>query len=563
MAQDKDMEHASSSGGGQSKRPPLSRQHSEVGDAQHRPKQHQKQHHVRHVHSRVPSSKALHKQHAQAHANQPAASGKTTGNSTSARRAASPPESVTPQQRSLSSTLQSHKRATSEVKLPRHPSSPAIQKSASQSSIKRNRSQGEIHKRTRSTDKLKRHSGGTATHRPRSSKSQVHFDLGSDGQDEEEWVDASGSNSPHLSRKGSINSSVQSSLRPAPTGANSRPDTPLEDVQQEHSTPDRERVHHKEYLTTRLLQRTPSHGAPPQITSDMAQADQTKISSDSSGHDTPSSTLPGSSKDGLTSRFVNTPGSGITSEGSFYRPETSNGPEPEEPTRSVKSTTSLSQPRNTPELAQIIDDRDDSALVPKPARRVAGKPAEQSRIQQKLNLQRASSAIEPGHNVPSATGNIGSSALIGVGGPGYDGASSRDPRMSKLLERTGMEYLVVRRYQNPVARSLTRLGRVPEIEKTRRIPRINTGSTNNKRSMDSATRHVRNVSTGDPRRPITPRNTTSIRTNGGSSFEGEDDNRLNERLSGSSLVGGEDDDGTAAILRSLWEKSMDLSASGD
>jgi hypothetical protein len=100
------------------------------------------------------------------------------------------------------------------------------------------------------------------------------------------------------------------------------------------------------------------------------------------------------------------------------------------------------------------------------------------------------------------------------------------------------------------------------MDKSKRIPRINTGSTNSKRSLELATRHVRNVSLPEARRPVTPKRPDSIRTNGaGSSYE-EEVNRLNERLSGSSLVGGEED-GTAALLRSLWEKAPELSASAD
>lgn len=570
MAPEKDSDSAPSSAS-QSKRPPLSRQHSEVSDGQHRTRQHQKQHHVGRLHNRVPSSKALHKQQGQGHQShahlQSAAGGKTGANASSARRALSPTSPVAPQQHSRpSSVLKPHQRTTSEIRLPWENAANSLQKSASQSNIKRNRSHGEIHKRTRSSDKIKRHSGGgggTASHRPKSSKGQVHFDLGSDGQDEDEWVDASGSNSPHLSRKGSINSSAQSSVRPLTTSAsNSRPETPVEPAQPEQPSaePEREREQRKDYPTNRLLKRTPSHIAQVQMSTEMAQATQPRISPDPSNQNSPSTVPSSGGKEGLTSRFVNTPGSGITSEGSFYRPATSNGLQPEETTRKARSTVDLSQSHDALDSARIVDDRDDSALVPKSGRRAPGKPAEPSRIQQKLNLQRASSAIETRHTPPSVTGNIGTSPLIGVSGPGYDGAGGRDPRMGKLMERTGMEYLVVRRYQNPVGRSLGRLGAVPSSEKTKRIPRTNTGSTNSKRSFDLAVRHARKTSAS---RPVTPRDATSIRTATGSSYEGEDDNRLNEGLSGSSLVGGEDDDGTAAILRSLWEKSMDLSASGD
>jgi hypothetical protein len=164
--------------------------------------------------------------------------------------------------------------------------------------------------------------------------------------------------------------------------------------------------------------------------------------------------------------------------------------------------------------------------------------------------------------VAGVGGVIGASPLIGVGGPGYDGGSSRDPRVGRLLERTGMEYLVVRRHQNPVARSLNRLTHLPGRDKSKRIPHIHTGSIGSKRSLDSA-RHVRNVSLPEARRPVTPKRPDSIRTNGaGSSYE-DDINRLNERLSGTSLVGGSEEDGTAALLRTLWEKAPELSGSAD
>jgi hypothetical protein len=132
--------------------------------------------------------------------------------------------------------------------------------------------------------------------------------------------------------------------------------------------------------------------------------------------------------------------------------------------------------------------------------------------------------------------------------------------MGKLLEKTGMEYLVVRRYQNPIARSLARLS---QLDRAKRIPtRPNTAAGPNGKQrpleLQLPHRHSRNVSMpvvgGAP--PATP--TASIRTTktaaGNSSF-GE------ERLSGSSAVEG--DDGTTAALRGLWEKSAELVGSGD
>jgi hypothetical protein len=205
-------------------------------------------------------------------------------------------------------------------------------------------------------------------------------------------------------------------------------------------------------------------------------------------------------------------------------------------------------------------------------------PAEKSRTQQKLNLQRASSVMEPGQTATGGAGVVGASPLIGICGPGYDGGNSRDPRVGKLLERTGMEYLVVRRYQNPVSRSLSRISQLPGSGKNQRIPPRNgagvaatvAAATNGKRSTElgppghSRTSSLLQERDRDGRRPATPRRAQSIGTNGGgSSFEADDEaGRMHEGLSGSSLVGGEEDS-TVATLRNMWDKVMDLSASQD
>lgn len=528
-----------SSASGQSKRPPLFRKESDTqGDLHLRHKQGQKQHHVGRLHARVPSAKGLHKaghNHSHTHLH--------------TRRIASPPDQA-------HQPPSSHRRSTSEVKLQRELSATSLAKNQAESSLKRNRSYGDVHRRSKSSDKLKRNSGGAAAQqRPKSSsKSQVHFDLGSDGPDEEgDWVDASGSNSPHMSRKGSINGSAQSSVRQAQSNENSRPQTPADLRRPEASTPDRERTHHQQYLTSRLLQRTPSHGAPPKMAADVAQINPSMSSPDDDAGPGTSLSFADSNKEGLTSRFVDAPGSGVTSEGSFYHPPGKAAAMMDDSPHRPTSATNLSRPNEEPDHARLVNDTDDSALVPKTARRRAAPPAETSRIQQKLNLQRASSAIEPGPSGPVSSGVA--TPLIGVSGPGFDGGTSRDPRVGKLLDRTGMEYLVVRRHQNPVARSLNRLRRLPDEGRMRRIPRVNTGSTNSKRSVDL--RHTLAGNAASASRPVTPRH------DGDPGFDADEESRLSERLSGSSLVGSSDDDGTAALLRNLWDKSMDLSGSGD
>lgn len=592
----RDLDNASSSG--QSKRPPLDHRDSDsqsdttntsgAPSHQHRTKTHQTHpkhhHHVGRLTARVPSTKAFHKQHAHAHVH------------TSAHGHGQPPKLIRRQTSRPASPTEverpPHRRATSEVKLARRSSSANLPKSPSPTSLKRNRSHVEVGKRTRSSDKLKRTSSGTGIHRhtPKtcSSKTQVHFDLGSDDQ-EDEWVDASGSNSPYLSRKGSLtNGSAQSSLRHEPSTEDPRPTIPSaasQAQQQKSASPasppsppspaDKETSQHKEYITSRLLQRTPSHGAPPQMTVDLAKGAPAQLArSVSSTHrtvTTPLTPLTGSNSDELVSRFVDTPGSGLTSHGSFYRqPNHSTSQRSDELPPRPNSMANLDQSpqmRWSEPKTRAPSEVDTSALVPEPGRRTAAPLAETSRTQQKLNLQRASSVLEPGQGLSGGGGRaVGASPLIGVGGPGYDGGNSRDPRISKLLERTGMEYLVVRRYQNPAARSLDRLSRLPGMDKTRRIPRTHTRAVNGKHghAVDASARHTRNVSMPDARPTARKTGGGSIRANeAGSSFEGDDVSRLDERLSGASLVAADEEDGTNALLRNLWEKSMDLSASTD
>lgn len=544
MARDTDIESAPS--GTQSKSPSPSHgdsdSHSDTKNTPAAPahalrtKPLQKHHHVARLHARVPSSKAVNKQQ-----NGPAAPklGRRT----------------TPPALPDSSHRPAHRRVTSEVRLPTR--SPALlSKSTSHASLKRNRSHVDVSKRNRSTDKLKRSSSGTGIHHaPRPSKSQVHFDLGSDDPDDE-WVDASGSNSPYLSRKGSLNSSAQSSLRPGGIA----PDAPNQPPQpQPPSSPDRKTSHHKQYLTSRLLQRTPSHGAPPKMTADIVRADRPRMTPALGSTDHDVSPPLATAQDELTSRFVHVPSSALTTHGSFYCPPDTL-PRPEEIPRRTHSIPALTPASDVAPSTET----DDSVLVPRPVRRTAGQSAETSRIQQKLNLQRASSVLEPGQAMTGVGGVAGLTPLIGIGGAGFDGANSRDPRVGKLLERTGMEYLVVRRYQTPVARSLGRLSRSQGKDKSRRIPRSGAPPMNGRKAPELGIRHMRNASMPDTRLAATARRSASVRTMAtGSSFEGDDVSRLNERLSGASLVGGEEENGTTALLRNLWEKSMDLSAGTD
>ncbi|KAJ2986114.1 hypothetical protein NUW58_g5183 [Xylaria curta] len=192
--------------------------------------------------------------------------------------------------------------------------------------------------------------------------------------------------------------------------------------------------------------------------------------------------------------------------------------------------------------------------------RTRAPPGSQSRTQQKLNLQRASSSMEPTQAGPGV-GVVGASLL--VGNTDYE---HRDPRIGRLLERTGMEYLVVRRYQNPIARSLARLSHLPGAHKNQRIPKQNgtNGAMHGKHAsdLDRAGRLglSQSLTQMAQSRPATPRRSTSIRTTGARSSYNAEDERLHDRTSGSSCID-RNDEGLATLLRNLWDKSTDLSAS--
>jgi hypothetical protein len=651
MAKEKDSDV---SGTSQSKRPALNRLESS-SDQTHQLASHQQHHRAKgtkHVvggggsrlHARVPSSKALHKHHAA-----------TSTTKLNRRRSLSPDHADTaglPQ-------ASGHRRATSDLKLSGDGTSQShIRKNSSHTSLKRNRSHVEVGKKTKSATNLKRTLSNPAVQKLLRTNSgggsKVHFNLGDDQDDfedddnqDDEWVDASTSASPLLSRRGSTatgieQQTVDGSARTTTDDTLGR--TNLASFSGANSLSQsggRGLASHNQYLTSRILQRTPSHGAPPKMSVENVSAltgSSRQHSPDSGlGHDT--STLsgtprngtqarPGSSGQELTSRFVGhnsqEPGSGLpvdsfltaaTQHGGISR-AAANGKLETNGIRRPKSTGNLSQARGrngnvhglqiaaAAAAAAVEDppltdeeDVDGGVLSVEPrTRRNKGYVVrtDMSRTQQKLNLQRASSSLETAHPHPAMSMGLGGVPVAAgplVSGSGYD---TRDPRLSRLLERTGTEYLVVRRYQNPVARSLSRLAQLPGMDKIRPIPRTGTGNTtrpstaHSKRGSElgggrSGAALVMRDRDREPsvatliggqsaaRRPMTPRSAfaSSRRLTNhsvSSSLETDDDvralhDRQGQGLSGSSLVNGEDDQGTLAILRNMWDKNMDLSAS--
>jgi len=142
-------------------------------------------------------------------------------------------------------------------------------------------------------------------------------------------------------------------------------------------------------------------------------------------------------------------------------------------------------------------------------------------------------------------------------GAGYDG---KDPRVRLQLERTGLEYLVVRRHQDPVSQALKRL---PGMGKNRRIPRVQRHSQKDSdASVNTGAATYGSSQSMRDARGSGHKSSSSGGEGGARSFEGTESQGERSGASGASGErGGED--GIGAILRGLWEKGYDLSASTD
>lgn len=602
---------------GQSKRPSHAQDSNSLDSDQTQPAQqhaqqpfqsHQQQrkphskHHVGaggpRLHAKTTSSKALYKHNA------------TTSSTKLTRRLTSPSPD-----RSTAAATNHRRNHSSEVRLSRDPSSTNLKKNASQTSLKRNRSHVDVSKRSKSSAQLKRSSSEKVVPKLKPSKSAVHFDLGTAAhQDDEdnEWVDASSSASPYLSRRGSANNSGQSSAHPlesprGPVVSDGEPGTKEDEDGDEEPTPHAEpsrllfddATQHSRSLTSRLLQRTPSHSATTSMSNMTATA---KAASPERRHSAstlsvtpappePQGMVGSNGTQEVTSRFISSQDPG----GSYSTPNSRVDKRP-------RSMGALSGPTDTglstatTKVRDEDDDDDDddedeltdeedtgitSAIATTARSRAdvgipAAAPPEKSRTQQKINLQRASSSMEPVRHRHSGIGGF-AAEVAEVAGPllGGAGYESQDPRVNKLLERTGVEYNIVRRYQNPVARSLARLAQLPGNDQARRIPRGNTAAVLSSRhsvhGFPGLSQSYRENG-GTRSRPETPKRAfSSVRHSGaGSSLDTDDDavGRMHEahgqRLSGASLINGEEDEGIQAILRSMWDKNLaNLAASAD
>lgn len=291
-------------------------------------------------------------------------------------------------------------------------------------------------------------------------------------------------------------------------------------------------------------------------------------------------------KDEVTSRFVGA-SQGTPGDSYAYFPNqtkqarTSSTHQEIDASRRAKSAGNLTRIQNSRDSED--SDEDERVLAPRSRKTstianssAVFNPSEQSRTQQKLWLQRASSNIEPQQGVIGGRQGECVNGLPYIPAPGtprpvagYDG---RDPRIRLQLEKTGLEYLVVRRYQDPVGRSLRRLERLPGMEKSRRIPhphgqkRSGMGASIPGLGLSQSLRESRKNGANGTNGHVeghAHRNSDAGRIGRGS-YEGRDSHDGGEEsgLSGARTAD-EDDGGVGAMLRTIWDKSMELSASTD
>jgi hypothetical protein len=165
--------------------------------------------------------------------------------------------------------------------------------------------------------------------------------------------------------------------------------------------------------------------------------------------------------------------------------------------------------------------------------------------------------MAPGLAINGVHAGLGAGVGTSLVGAGYD---RRDPRIKLQLERTGLEYLVVRRHQDPVGQALKRVSVLPGVEGNRRIPPASQASKKGDPGEGSGSGSVGRYGLSQSLKEGTSRKGKDKVVSGArNSFEGHDGSQDERGMSGRA----NDDEGVGAVLRSLWEKNFDLSASAD
>jgi hypothetical protein len=380
--------------------------------------------------------------------------------------------------------------------LPRHGSSKNIMKSA--------RSQAPaMTKRTRShrSDRSEQSEPDQAPH------PTVRFALGDEvgpgdeqgdeTHDGDEWTEESASASPHTTRsstparqssviaEGSMEARAEEAAsqysRPQDSSRlpTRTPPSPRTQMMSDRSPAMREvngsgsyipsRPLDADVITSRLLQRVPSHNPNPQVSNISATVT-------AEGHDvraaaslSQGSTLgEGTPGRDLVSRFINTSGSGGTPKDVHFLPHAGHtGREGVESDLHKRNKSAPNLADRPPDSPASVDPRSRShrsgSSTPNPE-------LPPSRTQQKLLLQRASSNIEPQKHVPAVLPRSGASQLIGHG-VSFSSEGAFPPQIQGIFNQTTREYQVVRRFKSPIADAIIRLSEIPSPPRQKQIPK--------------------------------------------------------------------------------------------
>jgi hypothetical protein len=311
----------------------------------------------------------------------------------------------------------------------------------------------------------------------------VHFDIGDvdDGPDDG-WTEESASQSPTTTRSNTRSNSVILDPHKATdmaNEANKAEEPPKKLTVHTQILPDRTNTirtangsssqHHSrppdaDMITSRLLQRSSSHNPPPQtssvaatVVSDHHDARVLSQSANSTLVDTPGRDL--------VSRFMDGHGSAGTPKESFLG--TGDSPEERNDFDNAKRNKSM------PNVAGADSPMRAQTPSRTPSRRSGtSTPTDlpPSRTQQKLMLQRASSAIEPQKLIPAilprTAGPIIPSQAYATNHEGRP-----DPHILRRYEQVNIEYRVARRYRNPLADAVSRVQQIPGVAKSMRSPK--------------------------------------------------------------------------------------------
>lgn len=329
----------------------------------------------------------------------------------------------------------------------------------------------------------------------------VHFDVGDEDEDDEGdaeggedgWTEESASQSPTTTRSNTRSNSVvlEAQHRLAEknmennrgglsqTGLTTEP-TPQATQALTDRTRDNTRTnggsssqHHSrppdaDMITSRLLQRSASHQLPPQTSAVAATVVTATNRHNLLSHSAGSTLVDTPGKD-LVSRFMDGDGSAGTPHDGGYMPSPRAGQDDEGDLDSSKRNRSMPNVSgaDTPSRTQSRSGTTTPTNLPP------------SRTQQKLMLQRASSAIEPQKLVLVTLPRTGGPTFLQSGiHYNANGEGRLDPRLQQQFNHVAVEYNVVRRYRNPLADAIGRIQHTPGMSRKTRIPRSANASAN-------------------------------------------------------------------------------------